>query len=53
MSNRENKAAAAEFCELAGMDFDQFIRQAPIKVLLGLARFAEPVDIEVVRHYRE
>ena len=49
MSKRENKAAAAEFRELAGMDFDQFTRQAPVKVLLGLARFAEPVDITVLQ----
>jgi hypothetical protein len=49
MSNRENKAAAAEFRELAGMDFDQFTRQAPVKVLLALAKFAEPVDITVLQ----
>ena len=45
MSKRENKAAAAEFRELAGMDFDLFTRQAPVKVLLALAKFAGPVDI--------
>jgi len=49
MSNRENKAAAAEFRELAGMDFDQFTRQAPIKVLLALAKFAGPVDVTVLQ----
>ena len=49
MSKRENKAAAAEFRELAGKDFDQFTRQAPVKVLLALARFAEPVDITVLQ----
>ena len=35
MSNRDNKAAAAEFRELAGMDFDEFTRQAPVKLLLA------------------
>ena len=49
MSNRENKAAAAEFRELAGMDFDQFTRQAPVKLLLALAKFAGPVDITVLQ----
>ena len=49
MSKRENKAAAAEFRELAGMDFDEFTRQAPVKLLLALARFAEPVDITVLQ----
>ena len=49
MSNRENKAVAAEFRALAGMDFDQFTRQAPVKLLLALARFAEPVDITVLQ----
>jgi len=49
VSKRENKAAAAEFRELVGMDFDQFTRQAPVKVLLALARFAEPVDITVLQ----
>ena len=48
MSKRENKAAAAEFRELAGMDFDEFTRQAPVKLLLALARLAEPVDITVL-----
>ena len=49
MSKRENKAAAAEFRELAGMDFDQFTRQAPVKVVIGLAGFAEPIDITVLQ----
>jgi len=49
MSKRENKAAAAEFRELAGMDFDQFSRQAPVKLLLALAKFADPVDITVLQ----
>ena len=49
MSKRENKAAAAEFRELAGMDFDEFTRQAPVKVLLALAKFADPVDITVLQ----
>jgi hypothetical protein len=53
MSNRENKAAAAEFRELAGMDFDQFTRQAPVKVLLALAKFAGPVDITVLQFANE
>ena len=42
MSNRDNKAAAAEFRQPVGVDFDEFIRQAPIKLLLALAKFAEP-----------
>ena len=49
MSKRENKAAAAEFRELVGMDFDEFTRQAPVKVLLALATFANPVDIAVLQ----
>jgi len=49
MSNRENKAAAAEFRELTEMDFDEFTRQAPVKVLLALARFADPVDVTVLQ----
>jgi hypothetical protein len=53
MSKRENKAAAAEFRELAGMDFDQFTRQAPVKVLLALAKFAGPVDITVLQFANE
>jgi hypothetical protein len=49
MSKRENKAAAAEFRELVGVDFDEFTRQAPVKVLLGLATIADPVDITVLQ----
>ena len=45
----ENKAAATEFRELVGMDFDEFTRQAPVKVLLALAKFADPVDITVLQ----
>ena len=37
MSKRDNKAAAAEFRELLGMEFDEFTRQAPVKLLLALA----------------
>lgn len=49
MSNRDNKAAAAEFRELVGMEFDEFTRQAPVKVLVALSKFAESVDITVLR----
>jgi hypothetical protein len=49
VTNRENKAAAAEFRELFGIDFDEFTRQAPVRVLLALAKFAEPVDIAVLQ----
>jgi hypothetical protein len=49
MSKRENKAAAGEFRELVGMDFDEFTRQAPIKLLLALAKFAEPIDVTVLQ----
>ena len=49
MSKRENKATAAEFRELIGIDFDQFTRQAQVKVLLTLAKFAGPVDITVLQ----
>lgn len=49
MSNRDNKAAAAEFRELFGIDFDEFTRQAPVKLLLALAEFAEPIDLTVLR----
>ena len=45
VANRENKAAAGEFRELVRMDFDEFTRQAPIRFLLGLEKFAEPIDI--------
>jgi hypothetical protein len=37
MADRDSKAAAAEFRELFGMDFDEFTRQAPVK-LTTLAR---------------
>jgi hypothetical protein len=49
MSKRENKAAAAEFRELVGVDFDEFTRQASIKVLVALAKCADPVDIAVLQ----
>ena len=49
MTNRENKTAAAEFRELFGIEFDEFTRQARVKLLLALARFAEPVDITVLQ----
>ena len=49
MSNRDNKAAAAEFRQLVGVDFEEFIGQAPIKLLLALSRFAEPGDITVLQ----
>jgi len=49
VSKRDNKAAAAVFRELVGMDFDEFTRQAPIKLLLALAKFAEPIDVTVLQ----
>ncbi len=49
MSKRENRAAAAEFRELAGVDFDEFTRRAPIKMLLAIARYAEPIDTTVLQ----
>jgi hypothetical protein len=49
MSKRENKAAAAEFRELVGMDFDEFTRQAPVKLLLEIGRYAEPIDTTVLQ----
>ena len=52
VSNRDNKAAAGEFRELrelVGMEFDEFTRQAPIKLLLALAKFGEPVDTTVLQ----
>jgi hypothetical protein len=49
VSNRDNKAAAAEFRELVGMEFEEFTRQAPVKLLLALSRFTEPVDITVLQ----
>jgi hypothetical protein len=49
MSKRENRAAAAEFRELAGVDFDEFTRRAPIKLLLAIGRYAAPTDIAVLQ----
>jgi hypothetical protein len=49
VSNRDNKAAAAEFRELVGMEFDEFTRQSPLKLLVALSKFAEPVDITVLQ----
>jgi hypothetical protein len=49
MSKRDNKAAAAEFRQLVGVDFEEFTRQAPVKLLLALSMFAEPGDITVLQ----
>jgi hypothetical protein len=49
VANRDNKAAAAEFRELVGVDFEEFTRQAPVKVLVALAKFTEPIDITVLQ----
>jgi len=49
VTNRDNKAAAAEFRQLFGMEFDEFTRQAPAKLLVALSRFAEPVDMTVLQ----
>ena len=49
MSTRENRAAAAEFRELAGVDFDEFTRRAPIKLLLAISRYAAPTDAAVLQ----
>jgi hypothetical protein len=49
MSNRGNKAAAAEFRELVAMVFDEFTRRARVKLLLALAKFAEPIDVTVLQ----
>lgn len=49
MANRDNKAAAAEFRQFVRMEFDDFTRQAPAKLLAALSKFAEPVDITVLR----
>jgi hypothetical protein len=49
VSKRDNKAAAAEFRELVGVESHEFTRQAPVKVLVALSKFAEPVDITVLR----
>ena len=53
VSKRDNKAAAAEFRELLGIEFDECTRQAPVKLLLALATFAEPVDITVLQFANE
>src|SRR2546428_11889733 len=49
MSTRENRAAAAECRELAGVDFDEFTRRAPIKLLLAISRYAAPTDTAVLQ----
>ena len=49
MSNRENKAAAAEFRELVGMNFDEFTRRAWVKLLLALVKSAEPIDVTALQ----
>jgi hypothetical protein len=49
VSKRDNKAAAAEFRELVGMEFDEFTRQAPVKLLVALSKFAEPVNMTVLQ----
>jgi hypothetical protein len=49
VSNRDNKAAAVKFRELVGVDFDEFTRQAPVKLLVALSKFAESVDITVLQ----
>jgi len=49
MSKRENKAAAAEFRELVGVDFDQFTRQASVRLLLAIGKYAEPIDTAVLQ----
>jgi hypothetical protein len=48
MADLDSKAAAAEFRELFGMDLD-ITRQAPVKLLVGLAKFAEPIDLRVLQ----
>jgi hypothetical protein len=49
VTNRDNKAASAEFRALFKMDFDEFTRQAPAKLLLAIAQFAEPIDLTVLQ----
>jgi hypothetical protein len=49
MSKRENRAAAAEFRELAGVDFEEFTRWAPIKLLLAVGKYAEPIYTPVLQ----
>jgi hypothetical protein len=43
----KDKTAGAEFRQLVGVDFDEFTRRAPIKLLLELGRYADPVDTTV------
>jgi hypothetical protein len=45
LSGRNNKAAAAEFRELVGLDFKEFSRLAPVRLLPKLGRHAAPIDI--------
>jgi hypothetical protein len=47
MSKRENRAVAAGCRELAGVDFDEFTRRAPITLLLTLGRYATPTKAGV------
>ena len=53
MSNRENKAAAGEFRQLVGVNFEEFTRRAPVKLLLALSKFAEPVNIAMLQYADE
>jgi hypothetical protein len=39
--------AAAEFRELVDVNFEEFTRQAPTKLLLALAKFTKPIDVIV------
>ncbi len=49
MSNRENKAAAGEFRQLVGVDFEEFTRRASVKLLLAISKFAEPINMAVLQ----
>jgi hypothetical protein len=49
MSNRENKAAAGEFRQLVGIDFEEFTRRTSVKLLLALSKFAEPINMAVLQ----
>jgi hypothetical protein len=49
VSNRENKAAAGEFRQLVGVDFEEFTRRASVKLLLALSKFAEPINMAVLQ----
>jgi hypothetical protein len=49
MSNRDNKAAAAEFRQLVGADFEEFTRHARVKLLLALSMLTEQRDITVLQ----